>query len=38
MIIKVFDNPMLVGHLNQMPYAVIDVSAAPEQFVTSRPH
>jgi len=35
LIIKVFDNPMLVGHLNQMRYAVIDVSAAPEQFVTS---
>jgi hypothetical protein len=35
MIIKVFDNPTLVGHLNQMPYAVIDASAASEQFVTS---
>jgi hypothetical protein len=35
MIIKTFDNPTLVGHLNQMPYAVIDVSAAPEPFVTS---
>jgi hypothetical protein len=35
MIIKTFDNETLVGHLNQMPYAVIDVSSAPEKFVTS---
>jgi hypothetical protein len=35
MIIKVFDNPQLVGHLNQMPYAVIDASASSEPFVTS---
>jgi hypothetical protein len=35
LIIKVFDNPTLVGHLNQMPFAVIDASAASEQFVTS---
>jgi len=35
LLIKVFDNDTLVAHLNRMPYAVIDVSAAPEAFVTS---
>jgi hypothetical protein len=35
LIIKVFDNPKLVGHLNQMPYAVVDASGASEQFLTS---
>jgi Protein of unknown function (DUF4238) len=35
LLIKIFDNPKLIGHLNQMPFAVIDASAASEQFVTS---
>jgi hypothetical protein len=35
MLIKTFDNPTLVGHLNQMPFAVIDASTSPEKFLTS---
>jgi uncharacterized protein DUF4238 len=35
MIIKVFDNETLISHLNKMPFAIVDVSAAPERFVTS---
>jgi Protein of unknown function (DUF4238) len=35
LLIKIFDNPKLIGHLNQMPFAVIDASTAPERFVTS---
>jgi Protein of unknown function (DUF4238) len=35
LIVKVFDNETLVAHLNQMPFSVIDVSVALEQFVTS---
>jgi Protein of unknown function (DUF4238) len=35
MLIKTFDNPDLVGHLNQMPFAVVDVSQSPEKFLTS---
>jgi Protein of unknown function (DUF4238) len=35
LIIKTFDNEELVGHMNQMVWGVIDVSTAPERFVTS---
>jgi hypothetical protein len=35
MLIKTFDNPELVGHLNRMPFAVVDVSPSLETFLTS---
>jgi hypothetical protein len=35
MLIKAFDNGELIGHMNQMHWGVLDVSAAPERFVTS---
>ncbi len=35
MVIKVFDNPTLVGKLNGMSYAIVDTSAASERLVTS---
>lgn len=35
MIIKAFDNETLITHLNKMPFAIVDASAAPERFVTS---
>ncbi len=35
LIIKAFDNEILCAHLNQMRYAIVDLSAAPHRLLTS---
>jgi len=35
LIIKALDNEILCTHLNQMTYAIVDLSAAPDQLLTS---
>ena len=35
LIIKAFDNELVCTHINQMPYAIVDLSASPHRLLTS---